>query len=412
MAQQQIASFTYGSSCGGGLEMNPARVKAYIDNQCDVCTGTSRQNMPQLSVDCSILGFTSEPDEDEVMVYTPSVWDTPATDPAPWYDSEVPESARFFGFYAESMTGLDSTVSRTVTTRVSAFGGGVMGPLRAAERRMEFTVLLFGCDDNALDYGFRFLANQLGQQGCTTCETCDAEVRTSCVPIAGEEPTDAEWNTGLWQLRGVGLVEGPLWEDPPVKNLSHYVRRARFTLASEYPWLYKCQTMCTEAEVPEPPTTDVCEICEFFGGVSTICCPMVEPLNIGETVPIISIYSGAEGLSDVTITITPDVHGYLVGGVAAPTGWVPPDTCSEIIIPFIPPSSTFVLDGTTETLSVKLPSGQVADGTPYIEPEPGTSISFPSVSCGRYAICVNIGGGGCGVSGDEHVTIETVHREL
>ena len=79
---------------------------------------------------------------------------------APWYVSEIAESAEFAGVWVTEVTGLDVTpVDRTITPTVGP--GAVASPNRDAERVISFTALLVACTNAGVQYGLNWLTCQL-----------------------------------------------------------------------------------------------------------------------------------------------------------------------------------------------------------------------------------------------------------
>lgn len=188
----------YGS-VGGNEVFNTARLNAYLNNmgspfttgsslcKCDTLTATNLG-----SVDGSGNPLTA--------------YDKPATDPAPWYDAAVPESAFFLGFLPLSIDGADDNPrARSVTNAVG--GGGVFGPVREQPRSITVTGLLIGTTCCATDYGLHWLAEALA--GCDG-DSCDGGCfeMLNCCPAAGL--TNAQLMAQHRRtFRRTALVSGP-----------------------------------------------------------------------------------------------------------------------------------------------------------------------------------------------------------
>lgn len=86
---------------------------------------------------------------------------------APWYTSQIPESAEFGGVMLLDIKGLEvSTVQMDVTEL--AGDGGVPGPFRDTSRKVTFDALLVACTTAGLDYGLQWLTCQLRAVNTTT----------------------------------------------------------------------------------------------------------------------------------------------------------------------------------------------------------------------------------------------------
>jgi len=120
---------------------------------------------------------------------------------APWYSTEMPESAEFGGVWVLDVQGLDVTPSsRQVTETVGP--GGVAGPSRNGPRKITFDVLLVGCSSAGVDYGLEWLKCQLGvTEGNTTTR----------LRYLKSHPghSDVDPTTLVREMNGVVLTGGP-----------------------------------------------------------------------------------------------------------------------------------------------------------------------------------------------------------
>src|SRR4051812_16993805 len=77
---------------------------------------------------------------------------SPSVDPAPWYDSTIPESAEFLGL----ITKLDFqtlSVKRNISQRFGSLGGGVIGIEQVAGRGLHADAMLIATTCAGLEYG-------------------------------------------------------------------------------------------------------------------------------------------------------------------------------------------------------------------------------------------------------------------
>lgn len=180
-------------SVGGQELWNVVRTTAYLENVgSPFTTGASW---------CSCNSLTPAMLGEEDGVYT-----TPDTDPAPWYDVDLPETAGFLGFLPLSVTGLeDNPRARNVTNGVG--GGGVFGPSRDLPRTITVTGLLVGTSCCAVEFGIHYLTEALA--GCTG-DACDGDCveMFNCCP--DEAMTRPEFLAAHRRtLRRTALVSGP-----------------------------------------------------------------------------------------------------------------------------------------------------------------------------------------------------------
>lgn len=390
------------------LTFNAQQTAAYLANSSDVCNEGDFRGSHSMTCDCPPLHWLIPDDGGDPVQAT---YTNPISDQAPWFDADIPESGKFLGFLISDVT-MNSVASRQVSTRISSSGGGVLGPIRNKERKFDFTVLMFGCNESALEYGMRFLTDALASPGCDDgCTLCDAEFRDACPAVNG---SSASLDVGRWILKNVGLVgEGPTWDTPPVEGMQCNVRRVKFSIASEYAWKFKCPVdVCIDLPLAqEDPWTPTCDNVEaFFCNDEYVTCSVTEPLIIGETAMIIKVQAGSLPLEHIKISVTPDKFGYECSPETAPNGYTPQTPCDEITIPYIPANTFMTYDTSIEEITVTYPGGGVVDGTPFISTVVGRPPTFPTVRCGQF--CVKVSASECSVDDASTVSIQSVHREV
>lgn len=388
---------------GCNLEINVVRTKAYL---ASAACGSGMQSQIELTCDCDPLNWAWNAEDQPV----PALYTNPATDDAPWYDASVSESLGFLGFMIEDVKE-NAIAARSIVTRLSSSGGGTLGPLRAKERRLDFTVLMFACNELSMEYGFRYLTDALSSSGCDNdCVLCDAEFRDSCPSVDG---SSASLNKGRWLLKNVGLVEGPVWGESPLKSPSCNLRRVTFSLVSEYPWKFKCPIVeCSALPFVGTPadTVDCANATDILCGQHEVSCSVSESLIIGETGLVISVLAGSVPLQHIEIAIRPDKFGYECNPSSRPVGYTRVPPCDLIYIPYLPASHTLVYDTSLETITIHTPGGGSFNGTPYVSTDEGSPPTYPSLRCGEF--CVSVSASECSVVGSPTVSISSVHREI
>ncbi|UQA95604.1 hypothetical protein [Streptomyces halobius] len=234
----------------GGLEIaNHARLAAYLETV----------GSPLDSIDaCRCDTFTADLVGDEE--YT-----DPASDGAPWYDPDLPESAQFAGLMVLSVDGLDDNpVTRTPSPSVA--GGAALGPARVQPRTLTVTGILLGATCCGVEYGLHWLAEAL--TGCTG-DGCGGDCLTffNCCPNADMTPqefTDRHART----LRRVALTSGPT---PTARNGSGCtagqcsvgadVITVEFVLTAGTPWTWTTPTPLLDVPVPTDDGTQCITWC-------------------------------------------------------------------------------------------------------------------------------------------------------
>ena len=402
---------------GCNVVADPNRVAQYVANAQDpaYCTNGVNALAPyplkfstlRVNCDCAALQWdTTTPYSapTPVQPYT-----TPEADFAPWYTATIPESAHFWGWMIEKVEEVAAPpISRMVTDRITEFGGASVGRLRRKGRTMRFTLIGFGGYELAMDYGFRWLTDLLTTENSIN-ETCDATFRTSCPPI-DDPPTFAQWDTGRWTFKDVGIIDGPHYEDPPNPDMQCNVRRVSFTVVAQVPYAFKCplpvitnQSWITQLWSPEegpcPPVNWICDALQ-----ASYCQTVSAGSDIGESSLVINVTALDKDISNLVISVTPNPLGYpcdseLLG---------PP--CDSITVPKLYAWSTLVYDGTTQTIRIQYLDGSAVDGTPFIS-SGTTPPSFPSVRGGEFCVCIS--SDRCSWESDgAYANVWTVHREL
>lgn len=214
--------------------INHARTAAYLSHPDLSLDGISICDVLEYG-GCENYAMVPSCDEDGEMVWTQEVYDTPASDGAPWYMNTLPESGDALGFWVEEWTGLDDRHAKREMRRYGRDrGGAAIGVITATERVMKLNVLLFARSEAAMMHLFRWFGSALSG----VCQSCSSEtilIRDWCGE--SEDPT-----VGLAELRDVALIEGLSWESDVFPRGSCLIRRASFTLAAGDPCMYRASS--------------------------------------------------------------------------------------------------------------------------------------------------------------------------
>ncbi len=372
---------------------------------------------------------------------------SPMLDPAPWTDPDAPESYGFFGVYPLGVTGLeDSTRVGEVTE--STGDGGTVGRIRNATRAVVFNVALVGNSDCALDYGVRWLRRltlgaACGVQATEACSGGDM-CYLSCEPVL-------DWDHGGTALDALGCLDpyerslrrvvfntGPTITSKQSTSDGGAVWTATMTAIAGNPWEFGAETpivegfgQATDPYVCDPPglvemngpivDESACKPPSYFPVFDPSCpafipppTPPTVPLGCytppanwkrrqftipeefiplwGEVVPKIEIHAPAPTSTKDTVSVRnlrlrfyADVDG---------DNDISDDPCSycgDIVVSYIPPGETLVLDGSDQLVYVEAPGGQSrrrADSLVFSTD--GTPFTWPVLSCGfGYVVTVD-----------------------
>lgn len=396
-----------------GVEIvNDARTIAYLEN------GLKPGSMV-VNADCGCPGLVD-------IIGCDFAYTDPATDDAPWYSPDHPESAEFAGFFVTEFEGLGSTFTREVLE--SQTNGGILGRGRFGSRELTWKGFLLGANCCAVSYGLRWLSQILSSPGdCQDCSGDDLDLLVCC-PSAGSTAVEP-----FRQLKGVALLEGP--EIISERRISgdcgglggcggSAIIEVEFTLVASQPWLYRSeipvvncipfdegQPRVTTAGTACPPVDCAESFLEAAVGARGCTVPILPPSTqfnldyytqptdfetatyitvprflwreFGEVVPYIVISTGAQFLTDLNIAFYASASGDPCGDLSlnAPACEV---VCDKLQVLALPGGSVFILDGRTQTMSVLCSNGGSFPG----EPVTSGPFGWPSFSC--FGFCIEV----------------------
>lgn len=425
--------------------VNQERVYTYA--QAMNCSGATIQDCdscgPQMAVAL----------EDPNGVYT-----DPVTDEAPWYSTTEPESADFAGFYQLEITGLQpGDITRSLTGRASG-RGQFLGPETWAAPQVVVTGLLLGKTPCATAYGYRWLRTAL--RGAVCGDGCEGEDLTflDCCPTwePGGDPVD-EIEPRLRMLKGVKVISSPKitgqFGDSCACHDSSTMLQVTFTLAADEPCVYRppvevVSGVLFDVEDPEPcviwipvgdgeecpASVDPCagpadciadpacpappappaaplptNPCICFPLQTVTACADIPTATIpewAEGVAIVRINSGSADLRQVRMTFIPNPFNQ------APEDLDPCNACGEVTLSRIPANSQFVMDGTTQTVTIICPGSGPTDAYPLLGSTGGSlPFRFPEIDCGGMAYVVCVTADALTTAADASVSVEIAVRE-
>lgn len=363
----------------------------------------------------------------------------PRLDQAPWFDKTRPESGRFLGVMGLGVTGFKaSPVSRSVTELIG--DGSSLGALRRPEREIVYEVVLLALDDQAMSYGYEWLAAALRGGDCSgTCGGADMCVMTACPSTLGEGllrmrhlydvgVTDGLTETEHGYLSGGGMCdssEGCC--DECDTALAPQYSQATFTLAAGTPYLYRepvgvdggswvniadgdtmteynpdriaddCPEVVACAADPDcpvpplPPSVSIPRnpcwpVLPFTARRTWITVkPDLMP-QWAEMVPVIEVYAGEVDLRRLTIRFYPNPAGL----DCAWAGADPCAACTSVNVAYLPKRSTLTLDGRTRFASVDCSTDTTSGmSSPQLYGASGAAFTWPVFECPT-GLCIEI----------------------
>lgn len=318
--------------------------------------------------------------------WMPLSFATPATDPAPWYNSNYPESADALGFYVEEWTGLGSDhVRGALTATGRPGGGGRVGVLGSQGRVMKLNLFAVANSEAGMQYLMDWLSSQLIGM-CGGCGDDTMLFRRFC----GSE-SDL-WN-GVGEMRRVRVIEGVSWEAEPVEIATCFLRRMSFTIAAGDPCVYFHAT-----DVPADPadfTADLstCLADGFVDEDRHPCRPSCSELTedcraaftfevnpLGAMAPVVQMYNdSAEPTLPMRVLLYADPLD--VGVDPNPCGL---PLMAEIYIRSMPAYASFIWDIAGRTTYFRdVTTGEFVEGGPYIDANDPPVPRYSSLPCGK-----------------------------
>lgn len=283
---------------GGTEVVNTARTIAYLNNGI----GPGGMNV---KADCGCPGLID-------IIGCDAEYVDPATDNAPWYSADHPESALFSGFYMTEFEGMSSPFERSTSQNVG--DGGAFGRSRVGSRTLTWRGYLFGANCCAVAYGYRWLAQTLraATSDCGGCQGQDLELLVCC-PDA-DAPSGTANVEAFRTLKNVALLEGPeiLSERRSTGGCGSsttggcggsVIMEIEFSLFAAIPWLFR----------PEVPIVNCIELSTAVDRV-TVEEPDCPPINCGQD--FLNTYFTARGCSVPTL---PPAATYSIDCLIQPT---------------------------------------------------------------------------------------------
>lgn len=409
-----------------GVEViNTARLQAYLTN-----VGSPFDTGPAI---CRCDSLTAE------ILGAPAPYDTPATDPAPWYDVDYDHSGEYLGFLPLSITGLDNNPRAREISGVVG-GGGTFGPVRDLPRTITVTGVLIGSSCCGAEYGLHYLTEALQSCAGTSCQGGCVSMYLCCPdPGMTKIEFDAKYRR---TFLGSSLVSGPEVVRRTAGNGGTCTTGAcsggemievEFVIVASNPWAWTDLRPALDVALPEPGTGDciewctdsvdgVCdgEPCLFQDCSETATC--VDPLltvvippqptapatdfcvalssewvcydvdlstrpRWSEDYPVITVSSGNVELRNVRIAI------YERGDPTTTTCDQNRDDqlCSPVndfVIRYMPAGSEMTLDGRTGRASIDCGNG-CQPATSAFGDDDGSPFTVAPLDCARYCVCVS-----------------------
>lgn len=370
-----------------------------------------------------------------------SAYATPLQDDAPWTDPDNLDSYDFLGVYPLEITGIeDSTVSGTVTE--SVIDGGYIGKTRKGTRAIVFSAVLAGLSECAVEYGLRWLRNVLNGSPCfgSTYGNCGGAdlCYLACPPMISDTGEDA---STCYDKVGRNLHEVTTTNGPSVtKKLEMIDGGAAWTVTwtmvaanpaefgTERPLIVGFLDPLVGVpyyggEVPpggsfdedgHVETEQKCPTVAFVPVFDPTCALLIAPPDVPSVVPM--CFSFPVNYTRRTFTIPREnipLWTEIVPMVQLTTKTVearnvrlrfyadtfdtgtpqsdPCNYCGDLVVSYIPPGSTLVLDGMDQTVYIDQPGQGRRRADALVSDSTGNPFEWPQFSCGfGYVVAVDM----------------------
>jgi hypothetical protein len=369
-------------------------------------------------------------------------YSNPGSDVAPWFSTTEPNSFDFGGLYVTSVDGLGPGVStRSLTSRATG-RGSFIGPEIQAAPEIVVTGLLFGRTSCAVAYGFRWLTMALKGSACANgCDGDDLTFLDCCPGLCDDAPGFVSYadclDPHIRTLKGVQLIASPrvtteYGDSCSCCTNSASLMQVTFTLAASQPCVYRdpvavstdvlfdledispcviwtlidsdddclanndpcaapadcladpfCPPPLAPPTAPAPSNPCICLPLQTVRSCTTI-----DPIDIPEWAEgdlIITIKAGSADLRQLSMTFIPNPLGQPVDDLD------PCTACGEVTLSRIPAGASFVMDGTTRTVTIDCPGSGPTDAGSLLGSAGGQlPFRFPEIACGGtpYVLCV------------------------
>lgn len=316
--------------CLGGTELaNYNRTATYVTDR-----GISGLT---LSTSCNCPAM-----EDDYITFT-----NPIADDAPWYDSNVPESADFLGLLAYDIQVLP-VIGRD--SNVRAGRGSILSRIGYGQRIIQVRAYMFAANSQGMQYGVRWLNQAL--MGSYCLDGCAPDVLT-LLPACPEDLTGEDAEPYFREVYNVGIVDGP--NTAPVGDLPEcHIQQVSFQLAGGIPFLFSPPEVVLE-DYPLDGYVGGSEVCTM---VSTNGWP-------GDGAAIIKIEAEDDDLLGIHLYAKPSLDGECPAVEGMP--------CWEVYVDHLPKGHVLTFDAVREDVYVYNPSSKREEaGLPYIR-LPGTA---------------------------------------
>jgi hypothetical protein len=405
--------FTGFLSLAGNELINNARVSAYAANlgithvSCGDCSGLAR-----------------------------ALWDDPYSSPdmddAPWFDPSVADSKGFAGLLGLDITGISKSTGYHDLVSLTT-DGAALHPLRRTHREIQVKALALANSENALSYGFSWLASVL--RGGVCAPGCAGDALCffiACPPCPESMDSDVCATPYLRTLFNCGLLT--MDEPSDVRKISGgWMGTVVFTIAAGDPHIYREPTLIVTSTQPgnqvingyDPAVSVACDTLEDISclvsqrpPVSTewpACtpppAPILPPIPIDSCFPVGKFTAARQvyTLPSGQVPIWAEKVPYLVIRAGSKRmeriiiRWYgnpterdctqtldPCAACAEINIAFIPQGSTLTIDGRAETAFVDCPGGPGVDtAEPQIYGPGGSPFGWPVFNCAD-SLCLEV----------------------
>lgn len=362
---------------------------------------------------------------------------TPLLDDAPWLDPDVPASADFVGAYPLDVTGIESS-SRTSTPTESLGTGGNAGRLRHGTKSVVFSTLILAATEAGADYGVRWLRTALLGSACgpSATDSCFggdlcflasppevpfpesssvADLMECMVPYRryfrkvvfnqGPEVTSKRVTSdggAVWAVQFTGLVANPYefgadvpliqgFLDPQVVvpwangiepaggsiDLDGYIANETECAEVQYTPIYDPlhPAIIPPPSAPSVPLGNYVPPRNWQRRQFTI--PKQYVTLWSEMVPQIAIHAHLDPIRNLRVRFYADPQE--LGEVSQDD---PCSFCGDMVVSYVPPSHTLVIDAADEAVYAISPGGIQRRADSLVFASTGKPFDWPALSCG------------------------------
>jgi hypothetical protein len=338
-------------------------------------------------------------------------------DPAPWYDPASPESARVYGVVGLEVTGLANGAYADPGNNTDSPSGAV--------RDIMFRVLVEVADECAATYVAGWLRESIEWTGCGDGCMGASVCMLACCPEVDPE-TGEPLEQPIRELFDLTAVEGPeeverayadnriyliyeftlrtgnvdVYKPSPLEHVLSANPANGTPVTLDLPAVYEnCEDTAScltdpQNPAPAPPTRPTAPLDPRYPTTPFPARRLTDDIPsewVSRTLPTVAVITASSGgvtpLRNLLVRLFHNPFGIRCSRLE---GRNPCRACTDILVPYIPPNGTLVIDGRTRTKTITCRTDGISTRAEAVAFGPlGQMFYYPELTCGG-SFCVQV----------------------